>query len=125
MLFILLLIAATVYYFINNNNKNKIVKCNIDSDDSCKMYNERDIRSKCSSMCIEQDKNYVFTGQYKKVNDDHVCECDYSKDKFTNINENPDILPDAVPSDVKFSDRNYLEKEQEKRYGGLIFGIVK
>lgn len=124
MLFIVLLIAAVVYYFINN--KNKTVKCNIDSDDSCKMYNQRDIQSKCSSMCIEQNPNYIFTGKHTYVNNEHVCECDYPEEKFTldftNINENPDILPDVVPSDVKFSDRNYLEKEQEKRYGSLIFG---
>lgn len=126
MLFILLLIATVVYYFINNPI-NKTVKCNMDSDDSCKMYNHRDIQSKCSSMCIKQNPKYIFTGKHAQVNNEHVCECDYPDEKFTldftNINETPDILPDVVPSDVKFSDRNYLEKEQEKRYGSLIFGV--
>jgi hypothetical protein len=125
MLFIVLLIAAVVYYFINNA-RNKTVKCNMDSDDSCKMYNQRDIQSKCSSMCIEQNPKYIFTGKHTQVNNEHVCECDYPEEKFTldftNVSETPDILPDVVPSDVKFSDRNYLEKEQEKRYKGLIFG---
>jgi|GWRWMinimDraft_12_1066020.scaffolds.fasta_scaffold18678_2 hypothetical protein len=126
MLFIVLLIAAVVYYFINNTS-NYTVKCNIKSDYSCKMYNQRDIQSKCSSMCVAQNPNYIFTGKHTLVNNEHACECDYPKEKFTldftNVDENPDILPDVVPSDVKFSDRNYLEKEQEKRYGNLIFGV--
>lgn len=137
MLFIVLLIAAVGYYVIINqdnqdnqdNEDNKIVKCNIDSNISCKMYNQRDINSKCSSMCLGQNPKYIFTGKHKQVNNEHICECDYINEKFTldftNINENPDILPDVVPSDVKFSDRSYLEKEQEKRYGGLIFGVAK
>jgi hypothetical protein len=77
-------------------------------------------------MCIEQNPKYIFTGKHTQVNNEHVCECDYPEEKFTldftNVSETPDILPDVVPSDVKFSDRNYLEKEQEKRYKGLIFG---
>jgi hypothetical protein len=134
MLFIILLIliATIVYYILNNvtnNERNSIVKCNNKLDDSCKMYNHRDINSKCSSMCLQQDSKYIFTGQHKQVNNKHICECDYRKEKFTldftNINENPDILPDIVPNDIKFSDRNYLEKEQEKRYNGLIFGVAK
>lgn len=131
MLFILLLLVAIVFYFVYNSykrNKNdKIVRCNMNTDDSCKMYNQRDIRSKCSSMCIEQNARYIFTGNHKHVGNDHVCECDYPEEKFTlnftNINNNPDILPDIVPNDIKVAGRKYVEKEQEKRYGGLIFGV--
>jgi hypothetical protein len=124
LLIVLLIAAAAVFYFFNESNKT--VKCNIDSDDSCKMYNQRDIQSKCESMCTEQNPKYIFTGQHKQVNNEHICECAYPKEKFTldftNVGDNPDIIPDVVPTDVKFSDRNYLEKEQENRYKGLIFG---
>lgn len=122
---IILLLAAVAFYFINN--KDKTVTCNIDADDSCKMYNQRDIQSKCSSMCTEKNSKYIFTGQHKQVNNEHVCECDYPAEKFTldftNVGENPDILPDVIPTDVKFSDRNYLEKQEENRFKDLIFGL--
>ena len=121
---ILLVIATIAFYFYKNNNKT--VKCNIDSDGSCKMYNQRDIQSKCSSMCAEANPTYIFTGKHKQVENEHICECDYAEEKFTldftNVSENPDILPDIIPSDVKFSDRNYLEKTEEKRYRDLVFG---
>jgi hypothetical protein len=126
MLFILLLIATVVFYLKYNQHSKPIVKCNIDRDNSCKMYNHRDIQSKCESMCIKQNPQYNFTGQHKQVNNEHMCECSYLEEKFTldftNVNDNPDIIPDVIPTDAKFSDRNYLETEQEKRYKGLIFG---
>jgi hypothetical protein len=102
--------------------QDNIVSCDEESDDLCKMYNQRDIQSKCSAMCIKNNPNHVFTGTHRKEGNKHVCECELPKENFTTVNENPDILPDVVPSDVKFSDRNYLEKEQEKRFNKLIFG---
>ena len=124
MWFIILLLAAVAFYFLKNN---KTVRCNIDSDISCKMYSQQDIQTKCTSLCLEKNNKYVFTGTHRQEGKEHLCECDYPEKftlDFTNIGENPDILPDVIPTDVKFSDRNYLEKTEEKRYKDLIFGIA-
>jgi hypothetical protein len=101
-------------------------KCNQDEDDTCKMYNQRDIQSKCTSMCIKINPKYTFNGTHSMKGNEHICECNTSKEKFTldftNFGENPDILPDLVPDDSKFSNRDYLEQQEEKRYNSLIFG---
>lgn len=124
-MWIIILIAIVLYFFMNQTGK-VTTKCNQDEDDTCKMYNQRDIQSKCSSMCVKLNPNYTFTGTYYKEDNEHVCECDTSTEKFTldftNFGENPDILPDIVPDDSKFSNRDYLEKEEENRYNKLIFG---
>ena len=120
----ILLILAFLYFFVFKTSFT--VKCNSDSDDTCKMYNQRDIQSKCTSMCTKLNPKYVFNGQYKKEDKDHICGCIESPEQFTldftNVGDNPDILPDIVPDDSKFSNRDYLEKEEEKRYNKLIFG---
>lgn len=130
MLLLLLIIIVFIYYFKNTIingkvNENITVSCN-ESDISCKMYNPRDIQSKCQSLCVQENPKYVFTGTHKQIDSKHTCECSYPIEKFTldftNVGEHPDILPDVVPSDMKFSDRNYLEKEEGKRYHDLIFG---
>lgn len=122
---VILLILAFLYFFVFNKSS-FTVKCNSDEDDTCKMYNQRDIQSKCTSMCIKLNPKYIFNGQYKKENNEHACGCIESPEQFTldftNVGDNPDILPDIVPDDSKFSNRNYLEKEEEKRYHSLIFG---
>lgn len=121
----ILLILAFVYFFVFNK-QSLTVKCNSDEDDTCKMYNQRDIQSKCNSMCSKLNPKYVFNGQYIKEDNEHICGCAKSPEQFTldftNVGENPDILPDIVPDDSKFSNRDYLEKEEEKRYNKLIFG---
>jgi hypothetical protein len=90
------------------------------------MYNHRDINSKCTNLCKAENPNLIFTGNLQENNDAYICECNYSTEPFTldftNIGENPDILPDIIPDDTKFSDRNYLEDVQQKRYHSLIFG---
>lgn len=127
---ILLLIVIAYYYYFFNNPKPVVtsvtVRCNSESDDACKMYNQRDIQSKCTAMCIKENPKLIFNGKYVKENDDHVCGCEIPTEKFTldftNFGDNPDILPDVVPDDSKFSNRNYLEKTEEERYHSLIFG---
>jgi hypothetical protein len=126
MWFILLILAAVAFYL--NKTTNRTVKCNVLTDNSCKMYNQRDIQSKCSSLCLEQNPKYVFTGTHSQVDNENICECNYPEKftlDFSNVTENPDILPDIIPNDIKFSDRNYLEKEQERRHHNLIFGLSK
>lgn len=132
---LLLILILTIVYFVFFNGKNKnlkhmskpiTVKCN-ESDVNCRMYNVRDIQSKCQSLCVQENHDYVFTGNHKQKDDEHICECNYPNIEkftldFTNVGENPDILPDIIPTDMKFSDRNYLEKVKEERYKDLIFG---
>lgn len=122
---VILLIIAFMYFFMFNQTT-VTVRCNSDEDDTCKMYNQRDIQSKCTSMCTKLNPRYIFNGQYTKENNEHVCECKESPEQFTldftNFGENPDLLPDVVPDDSKFSNRDYLENEEEKRYNKLIFG---
>lgn len=122
---VILLILAFLYFFIFNKTS-LTVKCNSDEDDTCKMYNQRDIQSKCTSMCAKVNPRYIFNGEYKKAENEHICGCEESPEQFTldftNFGENPDILPDVVPDDSKFSNRDYLEKEEENRYHKLIFG---
>lgn len=121
---VILLVLAVLYFFIFNTSRT--VKCNSDEDDSCKMYNQRDIMTKCTSMCTKLNPKYIFNGQYKAEGNEHICGCEQSPEKFTldftKVGENPDILPDIIPDDSKFSNRDYLEKEEERRYNSLIFG---
>lgn len=118
---IILLLAALAFYFINIK---KTVSCNIKSDIACKMYNTRDIQTKCNSMCSELNPNYIFTGQHRQEDDTHICECDYPIESFTSdfttYGEHPDILPDIIPTDI--SNRNQLENNKQQRYKSLIFG---
>jgi hypothetical protein len=126
---LVLIVFGLVYYFLiykNSDLTKKTVSCNSDIDVSCKMYNSRDIKSKCSSMCSKENPKYIFTGEYNKKYNEHTCGCEIPKEQFTldytDAHETPDILPDTVPDDSKFSNRDYLEKEQENRYNKLIFG---
>jgi hypothetical protein len=123
---IVILIALAFLYFFVFNTSSITVKCNSDEQDACKMYNQRDIQTKCTSMCNKLNPKYIFNGQYTKNDNEHICGCSESPEQFTldftNVGENPDILPDIVPDDSKFSNRDYLEKTEEKRYHSLIFG---
>jgi len=124
-MWVILLIVIGLYFFMNQKSV-VTAKCNQDEDDTCKMYNQRDIQSKCTSMCIKINPKYTFNGTHSMKGNEHICECNTSKEKFTldftNFGENPDILPDLVPDDSKFSNRDYLEQQEEKRYNSLIFG---
>ena len=114
---ILLAIAAYFYYTSSKKPNVFVVSCNSNEDDGCKMYNSRDINSKCETLCLKKNENAIFTGEYIKDNDNHHCECKIkSNEEFTQFGNNPDILPDKVPTDAAFSDRSYTEKMQEDRY---------
>lgn len=120
---IILLAIAAYFYYTSQKSDIFIVSCNSQEDDGCKMYNARDINSKCQSLCLEKDKTSEFTGEYIKDKDNHNCECKIkSNEEFTQFGNNPDILPDKVPTDAAFSDRSYTEKMQEDRYKKLQFG---
>lgn len=123
---IFIIIIAIIYYKMFMYPKNFIAKCNSDSNDSCKMYNQRDIQSKCEYMCKTLNPKFIFSGKHSQNDNEHICECEERSEKFTldftPIKEHQDILPDKIPNDSKFSDRNYLEKEEEQRYRNLIFG---
>lgn len=122
-MWILILLAICVYFYITRKSDVFTVSCNSTEDDGCKMYNTRDINSKCQSLCVEKNKNAKFTGEYLKDKDVHSCECQIKPaESFTQFGENPDILPDKVPTDAAFSDRSYTEQMQEDRYKKLQFG---
>ncbi len=122
----LIIIAAFVYFFLIKSDINPVkdmkVSCNMSEDDSCKMYNQRDIQSKCQFLCVQKNKDYIFNGNSLKKGDIQICECIEAPEKFTDFGNNPDILPDKVPNDEAFSDRNFVEKTQEDRFHKLIFG---
>ena len=114
----LIIILAIIYYYFKSNTI--IITCNADENDRCKMYNQRDVQTKCESLCAEKDKQYKFSGKYFKTDNVHNCECKI--ELFTQVGNNPDILPEPIPTDEAFSDRNYVEKMQEDRFKKLIFG---
>ena len=72
---ILLAIAAYFYYTSSKKPNVFVVSCNSNEDDGCKMYNSRDINSKCETLCLKKNENAIFTGEYIKDNDNHHCEC--------------------------------------------------
>ena len=123
MLLVIIIFITILIIFLYN--KKIIKRCRKDNAE-CNMYNHRDITSKCNRLCKEENPNLIFTGNLQENSDEYICECDYSTEPFTldftNVGENPDILPDVIPDDTKFSDRNYLENVQQKRYNSLIFG---
>lgn len=122
-MWIIILLAIAAYFYFNRKSDVFVSSCNSVEDDACRMYNSRDIQSKCESLCLEKDKNSRFTGNYIKDGDNHNCECEIKpKETFTQFGEHPDILPDKVPTDAAFSDRGYTEKIQEDRYKKLQFG---
>lgn len=133
MMLLILITIGLLYYFLiykNNNIKQSqttTVSCNSETDIYCKMYNLRDIQSKCERMCMTQDEKYVFSGEFNQKDNENICGCEIPikntpTEEFTNLDENVDILPDIIPDDSKFSNRDFLEKEQENRFNKLIFG---
>jgi len=106
----------------NKETKNISVSCNDETSIDCKMYNHRDIQTKCSALCKKKDQQYIFSGKYMKKKNVHMCECELEGEAFVNTNEHPDILPDVIPDDSRFSNRDYSEQENAKRYNKLIFG---
>lgn len=125
---ILILISLYIIYNIYNTIKPKtIAYCKVsNSNPSCKMYNSRDINTKCSAMCVLEHPESSYNGKYELKGDIHICECKTkNKEKFMSIKQstiNKPILGEKIKSDSLFSNRNYVEKVQGDRLKSLIFG---
>lgn len=105
------------------------LKCDESKDVSCKMYNHRDINSKCTSLCQSRPQGpLLFNGNHTAVGGIHTCECAPAVEHFTldfsNITTNIQPLQDPLPTDAKYNDRNVLEQHQQDRLKNLIFGSV-
>ena len=74
---ILILISLYIIYNIYNTIKPKtIAYCKVsNSNPSCKMYNSRDINTKCSAMCVLEHPESSYNGKYELKGDIHICEC--------------------------------------------------
>jgi hypothetical protein len=112
LIIIILIIILSILY--KNKNKNeRILKICRKDDLQCRMYNHRDINTKCTRLCKEENLKFNFTGNLQENNNEYICECVYIQEPFTldftNVGQNPDILPDTIPDDTKLLDRNYLE----------------
>lgn len=124
------IIISVCFFIIFNyitiyDKKDKGKKYNVSCDEklqnSCMMYNFRDINSKCTSMCMLKYKS-SFSGNHIKKNSVNICECNTNLEQFSDIKANDVILPQIVPDDKSFSDRNYVQNQEENRYNKLIFG---
>jgi hypothetical protein len=128
---ILTLLAFYIIYIITKKNNNNIiytVSCN-EEDISCKMYNHRDITSKCTAMCHIKFPDSDFNDNHTFKDNIHACECVPKTDKTDNVEKfvpmkdfDTPILGEHVGTDVLFSDRNYTEKQNHDRFSSLIFG---
>lgn len=99
------------------------VTCDSTSDTSCKMYNVRDINSKCSSMCHLKYPDSVFTGNHHKTGETHTCVCSDTIEPLLLLDDNNhSILGAKVQEDSLFTDRNYVENTEHDRLQRLIFG---
>lgn len=135
---ILLILAAIIigYYFMNTSKPYDGI-----------LYNHQDVKSYCDAICI--NKNQVFNGVFdrKSMFSNTICGCEHIKDTprnentvqninnggsfipsiadielYTNIDDKTTILPQVVPSDTIFNDRNVLEQHTKNRLNSLIFG---
>ena len=103
---ILLTILIYIIYILFFNNNAYLVSCNSDNP-SCKMYNHRDITSKCNSMCSVKNPNYIFNDNHTYKNGIHTCEC---------------IVKETFINERKIKDQDQTEKFEEQRLHTLIFG---
>lgn len=121
---ILILLAIILLYFIfesksNNSVPKETVACDENLDNSCKMYNTRDVNSKCTSMCILKYQQ-SFNGNHTVSDKIHTCDC--TLESFTQIESPDSFLPSVIPDDKLFSNRDYVQNQEESRYNKLIFG---
>ncbi len=109
---------------LSKNNNTFIVSCNSKTDNLCKMYNHKDISSTCSALCKSKVDNALFINEYSKKNNIYSCTCSTIQhvEHLSNIKDITNILPQEIPTDVLYSDRNYVEQQNESRLKKLIFG---
>jgi hypothetical protein len=101
--------------------------CDESKDISCRIYNHRDINSKCTSLCQSHPQGpLLFNANHTAVGGIHTCECipivEHFTLDFSNITSNVQTLQDPLPSDNKYNDRNVLEQHEQDRLKNLIFG---
>lgn len=123
---LIFLFIISLIYLSCRPHIRKTVICDESQDDSCKMYNNRDINSKCTSLCLDKYKTQ-FSGKHTVKDSIHVCDCKQikemkDKEKFTEIQSPDSFLPNIIPDDHLYSDRNYVQNQEEARYNKLIFG---
>lgn len=122
---LLIILSIILIYFIykssteTSQSSSMLAICNENTDDKCKMYNNRDINSKCTSMCILKYQT-SFNGNHMVKNKIHTCECNL--ENYSNIDSETSFLPSTIPDDKLFSNRNYVQSQEESRYNKLIFG---
>jgi len=122
MLFIIILIIIG-YFIYQSQTQHSFVSCDSSSEVSCKMYSIRDKQTKCSSMCVQENPKYIYTGNHTEKDGIHTCECALSKvEKFSKIDEDTHILSKDIPNDALFGNRDYVEKHEKDRLHNLIFG---
>lgn len=100
MIAIIALILIIIMYLLHiststhHTTPSRFVTCDSTTDSSCKLYNHRDINSKCSSLCLIKNKNFIFSGNHIEENNIHSCECKYTtKESFNNLNTIPIPIP--------------------------------
>jgi len=91
------------------------------------MYNHKDISTTCTALCKLKNDKSLFTNEYSKKNGIYSCECvndiiDKNVEHLSNIKDIVPILPQEIPTDILYSDRNYVEQQNESRLKKLIFG---
>lgn len=122
-LLLLFIIVSILFYSVYIPDR--FVSCDEKLEQSCKMYNTRDINSKCTGMCMSK-YNTQFSGHHIKKDNIHTCECGNDvSEKFTESEQtlyDVEILPEIIPDDKKFSNRDYVQNQEENRYNKLIFG---
>lgn len=129
MLLLFILILIKLLEFITSRSKQTIstVSCDSKKDMLCKMYNHKDISTTCTALCKLKDDKSSFTNKYSKKNGIYSCECtnkiiDKNVEHLSNIKDIVPILPQEIPTDILYSDRNYVEQQNESRLKKLIFG---
>lgn len=112
--FLLLLSIVILFYFFHPRDKTKLqfnntVSCNINTP-SCKMYNNRDIVSKCSSMCKLTGSMYNNIHTFK--DNIHTCGCEILETEHFTQEHNDD----------DHDDRDSIEQQRYNKLNSLIFG---
>jgi hypothetical protein len=100
-----------------------VMKCDSKVDISCKMYNHRDINSKCTTLCSLKGELMKFNGNHRVEDGVHTCECKEIPivEMFSDV-DTSNIKLEGVKTDERFNDRDILEKHEQKRLQNLIFG---
>lgn len=135
LLFAIILIILIIFMTSSPKHKQSTftVSCDSTSDISCKMYNHKDISNKCTGLCKSKDTNSLFANKYSKQNDIYSCECtsspELTNETVTNIIQQPvkeqfsnDDKHRDSDNNITYSDRNYIEQQNESRLKKLIFG---